>query len=112
MLSADNALEKKLEFVGKAPHGSELWESSLDPMYACLDLVHVRCDSCALSPIRVGPGGKRSKVSKRRTFQSDFKLSEQETLVKRVIGLKQQSWIRTWCLTVKHFNKNDLFEEI
>ena len=30
MLSADNALEKRLEFLGKAPNGSELWESSLD----------------------------------------------------------------------------------
>ena len=64
----------------------------LDPMYAFLDLVHVRCDSCALSPIRVGPGGKRSKVSKRRTFQSDFKLSEQETLVKRAIVSKRRAF--------------------
>ena len=29
-LSIYNALEEKLEFLGKAPYGSELWESSLD----------------------------------------------------------------------------------
>ena len=53
------------------------------------------------------------QVSKRRTFQSDFKLSEQKTLVKRVIGLKQQSSIRSWCLSnCQTLMKKSLFDAI
>ena len=84
MLSADNPLGKKiLHFGGKAPYGSGV-------------IVELSVQSESVPNWAT----KRSEVSKHRTFQSDFKLSEQEALVKRVISLKQQSSIRCWCLSM------------
>ena len=38
------------------------------------------------------PGVQFRQVTKRRAFQSDFKLSEQETLVKRAIVSKRRAF--------------------
>ena len=83
MLSADNPLGKNRELWGKAPDGSGV-------------IVELSVQSESVPNWAT----KRSEVSAHRTCQSDFKLSEQEESVKRVISLKQQSSIRCWGLSM------------